>query len=593
MKILLTVHQFFPNYFSGTEVLTYSVGKELLRRGHEVAVLAGFPAQRQLDDAERFDEYDLEGMQVFRSHHAFVPMGEQNVLTEIEYDNHLAAQYFAEIIARFKPDIIHFFHLSRLGGALIDVAVGAGVPAYYTPTDFWSVCPTSQLLLHGGKLCPGPSRYAGNCVKHVGELTRGKRVRHVTRLVPDAVADFIVKLTVDNVLPPYPLSHEIAAMSRRKGFLVSRVNWLHGVVSPTKLMTGVLLHNGVDERLITNSRYGIDIAGYGIAPPEVKSGEELVVGFIGTLAPHKGCHVLIDAFRRLTVGAARLNIYGNPQDFPDYYASLQKHAGGASNIDFCGTFPNGEIGAVLAGVHVLVVPSLWYENAPLVVYSALAAKRPVIVSDFPGLSETIKHDWNGMVFAPGDVGLLYDCLNRLVRDTDLLSQLSANCQPPKSSVEYVDELLALYAKGAPPELAARPHPGLKAFGPLERSDKRGSLSGWAVVGLAGPTRVSLRSGGGTLGETTRFLPRFDVRDGLRKGGANTKVSNFGFVIKLPEGIDRARAALHIEAADGRIVVVPLADLTCGASLHLGGGDYIAIDSERLMWQSEAAHSATP
>ena len=588
MKVLLTVHQFFPNYFSGTEVLTYSVGKELLRRGHEVAVLTGFPAQRQLDDAERFDEYDLEGMQVFRFHHAFVPMGEQNVLTELEYDNHLAAQYFAEIIGKFKPDVIHFFHLSRLGGALIDVAVGAGVPAYYTPTDFWSVCPTSQLLLHGGKVCPGPSRYAGNCVKHVGELTRGKRVRHVTRLVPDAVADVIVKLTADNVLPPYPLSHEITAMSRRKDFLVSRVNWLHGVVSPTKLMTGVLLHNGVDERLIINSRYGIDIAGYGIAPPEVKAGEELVVGFIGTLAPHKGCHVLIEAFKRLPTAAARLKVYGNPADFPDYYASLQKRADGAQNIDFCGTFPNGEIGAVLAGVHVLVVPSLWYENAPLVVYSALAAKRPVIVSDFPGLSETIKQDWNGMVFAPGDVAALQGCIQRLVTDAALLPQLSANCQPPKSSVQYVDELLELYAKGAPAELARRAHPGLRTFDPLERSDTRGSLSGWAVMGLAGPVKISLRAGTGIVGETARFLPRFDVRDGLRKGGANTKVSNFGFVIKLPEGIDRAAAALHVEAADGREMVVPLRDLTCGASRHLGGGDYIAIDSERLIWHSGAA-----
>ena len=241
MKILLTVHQFYPNYFSGTEVLTYSVAKELIRRGHEVAVLTGFPAQRQLADTERFDEYDLDGMQVFRFHHAFVPMGEQDVLTELEYDNELVAQYFAEIIGRFKPDVIHFFHLSRLGARLIDVAIGAGIPAYYTPTDFWSVCPTSQLLLHGGKVCPGPTHYAGNCVKHVGELTRGKRVRHVTRLMPNAVADLAVKRTADGTLPPYPLSREITAMSRRKDFLVTRVNWLARVVSPTRLMTGVLV----------------------------------------------------------------------------------------------------------------------------------------------------------------------------------------------------------------------------------------------------------------------------------------------------------------------------------------------------------------
>jgi glycosyltransferase involved in cell wall biosynthesis len=583
MKILLTVHQFFPNYFSGTEVLTYSVAKELIRRGHEVAVLTGFPAQRQLADAERFDEYDLDGMQVFRFHHAFVPMGEQNVLTELEYDNELAAQYFAEIVSRFKPDVIHFFHLSRLGGRLIDVAVGAGIPAYYTPTDFWSVCPTSQLLLHDGKVCPGPTQHAGNCVKHVGELTRGKSVRHVTRLVPNAVADIAVKMTADGTLPPYPLSREITAMSRRRDFLVTRINWLQRVVSPTRLMTGVLLHNGVAEKLILNSSYGIDIGNYAAEPAARAANEPLVVGFIGTLAPHKGSHVLIEAFKRLPVGAARLKIYGNPADFPDYYTSLQARAGGRADIEFCGTFPNGEIAKVLAGLHVLVVPSLWYENHPLVLSSAMAAKRPVICSDFPGLSEVIKHDWNGMTFPPGDVAALAAHLGRLAGDPALLAQLSSNCQPPKSTPEYVNELLSLY--GAAEHLPVPAHPGLRRVAPLQRGETRGFLSGWAVTDLSGPVRLSLRVGNETLGETTRFMPRFDVRDGLRRGGASVKANAFGFILKLADGIDRDAAALVCEAEGGRAVTVPLRALTVGKSVHLGGGDYIAIDSERLMWQA--------
>lgn len=590
MKILLTVHQFFPNYFSGTEVLTYGVAKEMMRRGHEVAVLTGFPAQRQLADADRFDEYDLEGMQVYRFHHAFVPMGELDVLTELEYDNELAAQYFAEIVARFNPDVIHFFHLSRLGGRLIDVAVGAGIPAYYTPTDFWSVCPTSQLLLHGGRVCPGPTPYAGNCVKHVGELTRGKRVRHVTRLMPDAVADLAVKMTADGTLPPYPLSREIAAMSRRKSFLVTRVNWLQHVVSPTRLMTEVLLRNGIDERLIVSSSYGIDTSQYSAALAARAEGEPLVVAFIGTLAPHKGSHILIEAFRRLPAGAARLKIYGNPADFPDYYSALQKRAAGRNDIEFCGTFPNGEIAQVLSGVHVLVVPSLWYENHPLVLSSALAAKRPVICSDFPGLTEVIKHEWNGMVFPPNDVGALTERLSRLVNAPALLAQLSSNCRPPKSTPEYVNELLGLYGAGA--RLPVPAHPGMRRVAPLQRGEARGFLSGWAVMDLAGPIRVSLRLGNETLGETSRFMPRFDVRDGLRRGGANVKASAFGFILKLADDVDRERAELVCEAPGGRAVVVPLSTLTLGKGMHLGGGDYIAIDSERLMWQANTQAATT-
>ncbi len=587
MKILLTVHQFFPNYFSGTEVLTRSVATELLRRGHKVALLTGFPAEIQLDDSGRFDEYEFEGIHVYRFHHAYVPMGDQDVVTEIEYDNQLAARYFARVVATFAPDVIHFFHLSRLGGGLIDVAVAAGIPAYYTPTDFWSVCPTSQLLLHDGKMCAGPLRHAGNCVKHVAELTRRVRAKGLARLIPDAVFDVAARLTANGALPAYPLSREVSAMSRRRDFLVARLNWLDGIVSPTRLMSGVLRQNSVDERLIVDSAYGIDTGGYDSLPPAVTADHPLTVGFIGTMAPHKGCHILVEAFKRLPAGAARLKLYGNPADFPDYYAGLQRRAEGSDNIIFCGTFPNGEIGAVLSGLHVLVVPSLWYENAPLVVYSALAAKRPVIASDFPGLSENIKDGVNGLTFPPGDFTALHARLNRLLNEPSLLSDLSANCRPPKSTATYVDELLALYRSAPSARLPPRDRPA-RNIQPIDLADKRGVLSGWAVTGLRAPVRITLEVGGAARGETARFLPRSDVRDSLRRGGANVKANTFGFSIRLPEGIERDAATLVCEAPDGRRIHAPLRGMPCGSTVHLGGGDYIAIDSERLIWQAGAA-----
>ena len=582
MRILLTVHQFFPNYFSGTEVLTLSVGEELRRRGHEVAVLTGFPAQRHLDDNERFDEYDHEGLRCFRFHHAYVPMGEQEVITEIEYDNHLAAQYFARILGDFKPDAVHFFHFSRLGAAMMDVAAATGIPAFYTPTDFWTVCPTSQLLLDGGRMCPGPTPFGGNCVKHVAELTRGPRVKAAARLIPTALVELATMLTTKGFLPAYPHARDVAAMSRRRPFNVARINGLNRVLSPTKLMTCTLTANGVDPALITDSAYGIETAGYGIDMPARGLGEPLVVGFIGTLAKHKGAHVLIDAFRQLAPGIATLKIYGNPADFPDYFADLENRAAGAPEITFCGTFPNGEIARVLAGIHVLVVPSLWYENAPLVVYSALAAKRPVVASDFPGLSENVVNGVNGMIFPPGDVPALAAKLRRLAEEASLLPHLSGGCRPPKSTGAYVDELEALYQ--APP--LARPRGDVRRFEPLVRGDDRGVLSGWAVIGWATPARISLRLAGTVRGECTRFLPRPDVRDGLARGGAPVKAHAFGYVIKAPSGLTRAGAELVFEATDGRSVTVTLAGFEAGTSRHLGGGDYIAIDSERRIWQAE-------
>ena len=75
-----------------------------------VHVLAGYPNDANLADEERFDEYDFEGIHVYRFHHAYTPMGGQVSMIEIGYDNSLAASYFDRILKIFQPNVVHFFH---------------------------------------------------------------------------------------------------------------------------------------------------------------------------------------------------------------------------------------------------------------------------------------------------------------------------------------------------------------------------------------------------------------------------------------------------------------------------------------------------
>jgi glycosyltransferase involved in cell wall biosynthesis len=445
VKIVLTVHQFVPDYSSGTEVLTFSVAKELLKRGHHVFVLTGFPARNQMADASRYDAYEIDGIKVFRFQHGLQPMGEQTVLTEIEYDNRLAAKYFAKILSDIQPDIVHFFHFSRLGSGLIDVAVANAIPAFYTPTDFWSVCPTSQLMLEDGSMCGGPSFAGGNCVKHIAGLTRGGMAKKCARLLPTIVVDFAAISARWGLGAIHPLGREVAAMSGRLALNVSRLNLLTLIFSPTKLMTEVLLKNGVRPQLIRKSAYGLEVDDY-VNHHRQRPDRACTFGFIGTLAPHKGCHILIDAFKRLDASGLKLKIYGNPNDLPWYYEQLKQQAHGIDAIEFCGTFPNSKIAQVISEIDALVVPSLWYENTPLVVYSAHAARCPVVVSDYPGMSEVVHDQINGLVFPAGDVDRLADCLSRMAKEEGLLSRLSSECRSPKSIFEYVNEIEEEYRR---------------------------------------------------------------------------------------------------------------------------------------------------
>jgi glycosyltransferase involved in cell wall biosynthesis len=446
MKVLLTVHQFFPEFAAGTEVLTRAVARELRSRGHEVRVLTGHPGRADLRDEERCDEYDFEGIHVHRFHHAYTPMGGQRSMIEVGYDNRLASAYFKRIVDAWIPDVVHFFHLNRLGSGMIEHAAQAGIPRFMTPTDFWTICPTAQLVCSDGSLCAGPSVNSGNCIKHFAQSTQGGLVRFFSQLLPVAAADLLGRLSRDGVLSSYPRRVEVMAIIARLGINVARLNQLSALVVPNKFMREMLVRHGVLPELIIQSSFGVD-GGAGLVPPRVRLPQQpLRVGFIGTLAPHKGCEVLIKAFKMLPRGAAGLRIYGNTTDFPDYSAALKRLTGDWQSIEFCGTFDNSLIGHVFADLDVLVVPSLWYENTPLVVHSAQAARCAVVASDFPGLSEVVRDQENGLLFEAGNSAELARQLFRLVDEPELAAQLGRHARPPKSTATYVDELMEIWAR---------------------------------------------------------------------------------------------------------------------------------------------------
>jgi glycosyltransferase involved in cell wall biosynthesis len=179
------------------------------------------------------------------------------------------------------------------------------------------------------------------------------------------------------------------------------------------------------------------------------------VGFIGTLYEHKGVHLLVKAVRQLPADVPlEVRIYGSTEDYPDYCATLRELADGDPRIEFRGTFPNGRIGEILSALDVLVVPSIWYENTPLVIYSAQACGCPVIASNLGGLSEAVEDDVNGLLFEAGDVGQLARAIGRLARDKTLLRRLAQAAKPPKPIAVYAGELENLYGE----ILAARRNP---------------------------------------------------------------------------------------------------------------------------------------
>lgn len=446
MRVLLTVHQFLPEYSAGTEILTFQVAKELQVRGHEISIFTGYPSQVPMEESERFDSYTYEGITVNRFYHASIPLGTQSNIIEAEYNNLFFAAYFREYLINWQADIVHFFHLGKLSASAIDICVELGIPTVMTATDFWLICPTNQLRLPDGSLCNGPDGNSVNCLRHTVENSQPLKTRNRLKALPDGLVALLIwsiknKGFLDQKwwFAPY-----VRALAMRPEFLKERMNQIDRVLVPTHLMQDILQRHGLSPTCTSFVPYGINLGNIERGHDKGTT-KQLRVGFIGTLFEHKGAHLLVEAVQRfLPALPIELKIYGSLNEFPEYVSKLYQIAKGDSRIDFCGTFPNKYIGKILLELDVLVVPSIWYENTPLVIYSAQAAGCPVIATNVGGLSEVVHHEVNGLLFEKGNVIDLAKLLQRLHEDRTLLKKLAKNSLPPKSTQEYVNDIENIY-----------------------------------------------------------------------------------------------------------------------------------------------------
>ena len=441
MRVLFAVHQFFPESRAGVEVVTLSLARELKARGHEPFVLA---ARRTVPHSDlgpgQTEDYEYEGVPVRRvgrpAEGLFRPY-------ELNYTNREMAKKAGEYAREVSPDVVHAMHLQGLSADVLPVFKGQGSPVVFTASDFWTVCPVVDLRRHDGVMCRGPE--VSHCVRCIASRSTDGRVKKAAGLVPGAVP------AIADSLSRTPLSRrslplrQVGAVRERPAYIREKMGHVDRILVYTRLTRELLLANGVGGEKISVSHYGVDTPHLSGVAARRRPSRTLRVGFVGTLAPHKGPDTLVRAFGMLPGSVdATLSLHGGGEGYGDYLRRLKDLAGGDGRISFPGHFPRGELAGVLAGLDVLVVPSRWYENAPGVIFEAFAAGMPVVATDLGGMSEFVRHGGNGLLFALEDAGDLARQLRRLAEEPGLLARLQNGVGPVKTTGEYAGELLSLY-----------------------------------------------------------------------------------------------------------------------------------------------------
>src|ERR1044071_6965300 len=91
----------------------------------------------------------------------------------------------------------------------------------------------------------------------------------------------------------------------------------------------------------------------------------------------------------------------------------------------------------MANFDWVVVPSIWWENSPLVIQEAFQHGRPVICSDIGGMAEKVTHGVNGLHFRRGDAHSLAAAMRRAVDTPGVCEKLRSGTPHVQPTPEHV------------------------------------------------------------------------------------------------------------------------------------------------------------
>jgi len=382
MRILYMVHQFFPNYYTGTERLTLDLACHMQKMGHSPTVLTydpdpGCEGFESLSENVLVKKYSYQGVPVVMLKQ--IPSSRTYEIFQPAID-----RAFKKL--RLDCDIVHVCHPKWVSAAA-RACEGNGCPVVLTLTDPWLLCPRETLIDREFWLCSGPQS-GKKCVSVCG----------FGQEMVDRCRDSLSLLDMtDRVVTSSAFT---AALFRANG-------WKGGIS---------IIRHSIDYRFIGTRRS--DSSG-------------ITFGYIGTIALHKGLHILLRAFRKVSLPGIALKVYGSALQHSTYATEVVDLARVDPRIQFMGSFTMEDLSRVMEGISVLVVPSVYYENYPLVLLIALAYKVPVIASKIGGIPEVIQDGINGFLFEPGDSNDLATIIEKIAKESVIVQRLRENIVSPR------------------------------------------------------------------------------------------------------------------------------------------------------------------
>ncbi len=329
-----------------------------------------------------------------------------------QIDLHGIVPEFERLLRAFRPDIVHFHHVLLMGVEALQVVrrVLPQTGIVLTLHDYYPICANDGQMVttRDRKLCRSASADAcGSCF-------------------PSTSRDQFVM---------------------RELFIKQNLSLVDRFISPSEFLKRRYVEWGLPADRI-------DVVQNGIRDVEAAPHRRLSTGgrrdhfaFFGHLNPFKGALVAIEAAKRLAQrpdNAISLTLHGSA-DFQtdEFKAELAKACEDAPFVVARGRYARDELPALMAEADWVIVPSIWWENAPLIIQEAFQHRRPVICSGIGGMAESVTDGVDGLWFNAADSRQLADKMTEAL-NPERWAQLVAGVKTPRKMSEAADDHLALY-----------------------------------------------------------------------------------------------------------------------------------------------------
>ena len=344
----------------------------------------------------------------------------------------VCTKHFHDFLTAFRPDIVHFQHTLFLGYDLIREVRNTLPHAVivYTLHEYLPIC------------------------HRQGQMVRTENQALCLEASPRRCHECF-----PNISPQ--------ALFLRKRYIQSHFDLVDLFLAPSRFLLERYVDWGIPRDRIRFEEYGrLD------PPPLVELDEDRPrtnLGYFGQFTTFKGADVVLRAMkillqedqeqrgrryirrRNLNDPSAKGNIHLwmhganldlQPETYQKEFAALLEAT--RENVTMIGRYEHKDLARVIAPIDWIIVPSIWWENSPLVIQEAFQYKRPVICSDIGGMAEKVTDGVNGLHFRVGNPHDLAAVTRRATSTPGLWDSLRAGVPEIYRMTDHVDALTEIY-----------------------------------------------------------------------------------------------------------------------------------------------------